>query len=148
MVPLLLKGNAKLNIPANPEALAILNKVKTGDKAAVAALEYLKQPEYRRAWGMMTQRQRRLFILICVVFAYPVLFWSGLLDGAPPLDLGDLLGNITMTIEYSGSFDGEEDVEESSWVGPQGRSCLQLIHILSVHILRVVYILIAMFAIA
>jgi hypothetical protein len=124
MVPQLLKGNKQLHIEPNPEALAILEKVKTGDKACVAALAYLKQPEYRRVWGMMTQRQRRLFILICGVAAYPVMAYSGILDGAPPLDLGDLIGNITMIpIGDSGSFaddEGEEEVqmEESSWVDP------------------------------
>ena len=35
MVPEMLKGNEKLNIEPNPEALEILEKVKVGDKAAV-----------------------------------------------------------------------------------------------------------------
>lgn len=115
MVPLLLKGNEKLNIEPNPEALEILEKVKSGEKAAVAALAYLRQKEYRRIWGMMTQRQRRLFILVCGVAAYPVLKFSGILDGAPPLD--SLVGNITFVPADSGSF-ADDDEDASSWVAP------------------------------
>lgn len=119
MVPLLLQGNEKLHIEPNPEALEILKKVQNGEKAAVAALEYLRQPEYRRAWGMMTQRQRRVFILICGVAAWPLLKFSGILDAAPPLNIADLVGNITILPADSGSFAGDDALEDaSSWVAP------------------------------
>lgn len=113
MVPLLLNGNEALNIQPNPEALEILEKVKVGDTAAVGALEYLRQPEYRRVWGMLTQRQRRLFVLVCGVVAYPALKLSGVLDGAPSLD--GLVGNITLLPAESGSFAGDDELEAASW---------------------------------
>ena len=129
MVPELLKGDERVGIDANPKAAAILEKVKKGDKAAIGALAYLKQREIRRFWGMMTQRQRRLFILICCIIGYPILVVTGI-AGDIPMDalLGELMKgfvdcdapeswNITecMDMSGSGSWEPEPEPEPGSW---------------------------------
>ena len=48
MLPKLLDGDPDLGIPPNEAAKDVVDKVQRGDKAALAAKEYIKQPEYRR----------------------------------------------------------------------------------------------------
>eukprot|EP01043_Picozoa_sp_COSAG02_P021702 COSAG02_NODE_1110_length_14511_cov_30.804122_1_plen_2917_part_00 len=118
MVPLMLQGNEELNIPPNPEAMAVLQEVKTGNKAATAALAYLRQPERRRYWGMMTQRQRRLFMSVCTAGSLPLMVATGILDTGD-LDVGGLVVSSMTPVEgsTSGSWDDIDDilVGDSSW---------------------------------
>ena len=123
MVPELLKGDERVGIDPNPKAAAILEKVKKGDKASIGSLNYLKQREIRRFWGMMTQRQRRLFMLLCFIFGYPILVVTGI-AGDIPMDalLGELMAgfvdcdapssvNITECWDMSGSGSWEPEPE-------------------------------------
>eukprot|EP01047_Picozoa_sp_COSAG01_P048012 COSAG01_NODE_4638_length_4859_cov_7.638967_2_plen_549_part_00 len=80
MVPPLLEGDVMLGILPNPQAKEILGKVRIGDAAALAALDYLKQKEVRRWFGMMTERQRRLFFVVCFCSTYPVLSVLGVMN--------------------------------------------------------------------
>jgi len=128
MVPLLLKGDPKIGIDPNPKAAEILEKVKKGDKAAIGALAYLKQPERRRYWGMMTQRQRRLFILTCGIASYPALYYSGALSDFPTDALIGALAagfvdcddpkhaNVTECMESSMSGSWNDEMGDESWV--------------------------------
>ena len=93
MVPLLLKGDPERGVDANPKAAEILTLVTRGDEAALGALAYLAQPERRRFWGMMTQRQRRIFFLCCFAVGYPLAWSAGLLDNVDTSAMmGDFLG--------------------------------------------------------
>lgn len=123
MVPLLLKGNEKLGIDANPKAMKVLEDVKNGDKAACAALEYLRQPERRRIWGMLTQRQRRLAFVVGGVAAYPVLVATGIVDPGD-LNLGAMLGAMLQEGSGSGSWYDDEEVVPSNVTYDANGCCL------------------------
>lgn len=115
MVPLMLQGNPQLNIPPNTEAMRVLNEVQTGNKAAVAALEYMRQPEWRRYWGMMTERQRRLFLTLCTAAALPLMVAAGIFDSGD-LDIGAMVLNSIVLNEGSSSGSwNENDNWNSSW---------------------------------
>ena len=119
MVPNLLKGNEQLGIEPNTKALKVLKDVKLGDKAAVAALEYLRQPEYRRVWGMLTERQRRVVAVVGLIAAYPALAASGMLDEFSP---AGLLAGLEVVSSSSGSWDGDESWGAADSVGANATS--------------------------
>jgi Ca2+-binding EF-hand superfamily protein len=106
MVPPLLEGDEELGIPPNEKAKEIMEKVKIGDKAALAATEYLKQKETRRWFGMMTQRQRRLFYVVCFAFIYPIMSLMGVTDELP--DVAALAAFIDMSSNSSESGSSDE----------------------------------------
>jgi hypothetical protein len=111
MVPLLLQGNEKLGIPANPKAMKVLEDVKHGDKGAVAALAYMRQPEWRRVWGMLTQRMRRLVFCVGAVVGYPILVATGIVN---PPSMDSLVSGLAGMIVVDGSDSGSwyEDADD------------------------------------
>ena len=117
IVPQLLDGDEKLGISPNPKAKEILELVKKGDPAAMGALAYLRQKEWRRYWGMMTGRQRRAFMLICFIFGYPALIFLGVVEGVPDVDalaamaanMIQITQNVTNSTNSSDSGSWEED---------------------------------------
>lgn len=116
MVPLLLQRNEKLGIPANPKVMNVLQSVKHGDKGAVAALAYMRQPEWRRYWGMLTQRMRRLVFCVGFVLGYPILVATGLVD-AGNMNPNNLVSSLAAGIVVEGSGSGswlDEDFGEAA----------------------------------
>jgi hypothetical protein len=84
----------KPKIEPNLPALAVLENVQKGDAAALAALEYLKQPHYRHIWGMLTHRQRRIIYTFGGLWGLVGSTLSGFLDGLDAGVLGDLATNM------------------------------------------------------
>eukprot|EP01048_Picozoa_sp_COSAG05_P009420 COSAG05_NODE_773_length_7441_cov_3.657042_2_plen_1076_part_00 len=103
IVPKLLEGDAERGIPPNPRAKEILDKVKLGDKAALAALKHLKQREVRRWFGMMTGRQRRALFLAIFCVGYPILVLVGAINSDSILQLASII-ELTMEEACTGNF--------------------------------------------
>ena len=60
MVPLLLQGNEKLGIPANPKAMKILQDVKLRQGGSWFCIH--APTRGRRYWGMLTSAYARLVV--------------------------------------------------------------------------------------
>lgn len=105
MVPLLLQGNEKLGIPANPKAMKVLQDVKHGDKGALGALAYMRQPEWRRYWGMLTQRMRRVVFSVGVAVGYPMLVATGIVD-AGDMNINSIVGDVANMVVLDASASG------------------------------------------
>lgn len=90
MVPKLLEGNEKLGIERNDKAIDAMEQIKLGKQSALAALANIRQPEYKRIAGMLTQRQRRALVVLVLFVGLPVLVLSGVLD----VSLDEILASI------------------------------------------------------
>lgn len=100
LLPNLLDGDPALGIEPNEAAREVVLLVQKGDKAAIAAKDYIKQPEYRRLWGMLTQRQRRVVMILLAVVSVPVLHVMGFFGD---LDLGSFINAGMNNTDYSDS---------------------------------------------
>ena len=110
LVPKLLEGNEKLGIAPNKPAQETLQKIIKGDKEALGALEYLKQGEFARIMGMMTQRQRRAAQVIVIGGGLPVMMAMDMISTADLMNavLSGLYvdyGNSTGSWSGSGSWE-------------------------------------------
>lgn len=112
MVPLLLQGNEKLGIPANPKAMKLLQDVKLGDKGALGALAYMRQPEWRRYWGMLTQRMRRLVFCVGAAVGYPMLVATGIVD-AGDMNMSSIAGYLANMVVADASTSGSWEDDDS-----------------------------------